>query len=188
MNSHCTQLKNRLIQVSNVFHNHLAVSSPFSFVYLVIPFSLLFPKLLVFFFPLLISTVLCCVAVYLFILSERQSPKEIVLHNEENSELGVLQFYDEVNFSRYDEHIEAGCFLLKRGQGMGEEWVGEDGERITYAGKLEWLGCCGVLDEDAVSLKTDLLAGGVWNEYFGRCSKWTYMRGISEMDSDLKEI
>ncbi|XP_020108497.1 uncharacterized protein LOC109724178 [Ananas comosus] len=126
--------------------------------------------------------------VYLFILSERQSPKEIVLHNEENSELGVLQFYDEVNFSRYDEHIEAGCFLLKRGQGMGEEWVGEDGERITYAGKLEWLGCCGVLDEDAVSLKTDLLAGGVWNEYFGRCSKWTYMRGISEMDSDLKEI
>ena len=112
-------------------------------------------------------TPVCFVAVYMFVSSEKQAAREILLVNEGMAESRVYQIYDEVNFSIYNDRIKMGFFLLK----SISAWD-EDGERIIFAGRLEAGKSNGVFDDDVTSLEVDSLAEGLWNCYFGRCSKW----------------
>ena len=151
----------------NALHNRLAVAFSLSCAFLLFMFCPLFSKILHFFSPLLLSAAVCCVAVYMFVSSEKQAAREILLVNEKMAEFRVYQTYDEVNFSMYNDRIKMGCFLSK----SKSEWD-EDGERVILAGRLEAGKGNGVFDEDVASLEVDGLAEGLWNCYFGRCSKW----------------
>ncbi|XP_008776457.2 uncharacterized protein LOC103696563 [Phoenix dactylifera] len=160
-------LENLQANLENALHNHLAAAFSLSCALLLSMFCPLFWEVLHFFSPLLLSTAVCSMAVYMFVSSEKQATREILLVNEEMVEFRVYQVYDEVNFSIYNDHIEMGCFLLKSRSGWDE-----DGERIVFAGRLEAGKGNGVFDEDVASLEVDSLAEGLWNCYFGRCSKW----------------
>lgn len=146
-------------------------------------------KLVIYFFPLLSSTAICFTAFYLFILSERQATKEILLVHGEKSGRGVVQVYDdEVNNSVYGDHIEACCFLLRSERRNYESEVKEDSEGAIFSGKLRvGISNLGVFSEEANSCVVDRLAEGAWNCYFGKSSKWHYMGNLLK-ESENHEI
>lgn len=102
--------------------------------------SLLYPlilKLVIYFFPLLSTTIICFTTFYLFVMSERQATKEILLVHGEKSNRVVVQVYDdEVNRSIYSDQIEECCFLLRPEHEHLENWSEEDSERVIFIGKL----------------------------------------------------
>lgn len=147
--------------------------------------SLLYPlilKLIIYFFPLLSSTAVCFTAFYLFVMSERQATKEILLVDGEKSEHGVVQVYDvEMNRSIYNDQTEACCFLLRSKHGHLDNGLEEDNERVTFTGKLlVGITDLGIFGEEVASCVVDRLAEGAWNRYFGQSSKWHYMGNLSK--------
>ncbi|KAG6466222.1 hypothetical protein ZIOFF_076007 [Zingiber officinale] len=90
----------------------------------------------------------------------------------------VLKIYDEINLSIGNDNVRMSCFFLKSDIHLPNSSPGEDGEQITFAGKLEADHGSGTFDEDVSLLKLDSLAEGVWNYYLGRYSTWHYQNGI----------
>ncbi|KAJ3694026.1 hypothetical protein LUZ60_009506 [Juncus effusus] len=162
----------------NFFYNfrnsHFKVSLFLIIILLLISFSLLFLKIFLFFLPLIVSTTACSIPIYLTLISEKQGTKEIIFHEGENPELASFQVFEEANSSVYKDRIEVGCFLKKYGERWTNSGVEEDGEKIIFAGRVEMKNGQGLFDEDLVSLKIDSMAAGLWDNYFGRWSKWNY--------------
>ncbi|CAL9192111.1 unnamed protein product [Musa hybrid cultivar] len=73
-------------------HNSFLLASSVLIAILLSLFCPLFSKILGFFFPLLISTSVCSMAVHLFILSGKEAVKEVFFSNGENSAPRVIKF------------------------------------------------------------------------------------------------
>nr|XP_018673498.1 PREDICTED: uncharacterized protein LOC108951185 [Musa acuminata subsp. malaccensis] len=155
-------------------HNSFLLASSVLIAILLSLFCPLFSKILGFFFPLLISTSVCSMAVYLFILSGKEAAKEVFFSNGENSAPRVIKVYDEINCGVYNNKIRVACFFFKSDIGWSNSLPGEDGEPINFAGKLQAGNGTGAFDEGVELLKVDNMAEGVWNYYLGRSSKWHY--------------
>ncbi|WOL18402.1 hypothetical protein Cni_G27197 [Canna indica] len=144
-----------------------------------------FSKVFVFFCPLLISTSVCSAAVYVFILSGKEAANGVFFSIGENSAHGgVLKFYDEINLSICNDNIKMACFFLKSDSVLTNSSLNEEGEKITFAGKLEMDHGTGDFDEGVALLKVDNMAEGVWNYYLGRYSRWHYQKGMLYGDID----
>lgn len=129
-------------------------------------------RALLYFLPLIFSTVTCFMTVYMLISSEKQAAREILIINEGKSESGILQIYDEANFSVYKEDIEVACLVLKRKAELVEAGTDGECEQITVTGKLQSRNKSNTFIEDDLSGEIDKLAEGVWNRYFGKFSRW----------------
>lgn len=168
-------MKNLNAHLEDGLHNQFFIP----FVFIIILVSLLSPlcsKVLIFFCPLFISTSICSVAVYMFILSGKEKTDEVSFTGENSTH--VLKIYDEINLSIGNDNVRMSCFFLKSDIHLPNSSPGEDGEQITFAGKLEADHGAGTFDEDVSLLKLDSLAEGVWNYYLGRYSTWHYQNGI----------
>lgn len=142
-------------------------------------------KVVIFFLPLVTSTIACSIPNFLFLISERKMSKEVTLLEAERAQLPLIQICKEANSSVYDGQMEAGCFLEKFERDQSTEDCGVDGEGngIIFAGRVEVQNGQGFFDEDLASLKVDCLAAGLWNNYFEGCSKWSY-----SSNENLEEI
>ncbi|XP_039141065.1 uncharacterized protein LOC120278195 [Dioscorea cayenensis subsp. rotundata] len=158
--------------LKDFLQSRFGIASSFSCALL---FSFFFPiifRALLYFLPLIFSTVTCFMTVYMLISLEKQAAREILIINGGKSESGLHQIYDEANFSVYKEDIEVACFVLKRKAELVEAGTDGECEQITLTGKLQLRNKSNTFIEDDSSGEIDNLAEGVWNCYFGKFSRW----------------
>ncbi|PKU66199.1 uncharacterized protein LOC110110455 [Dendrobium catenatum] len=142
-------------------------------------------KLLIYFSPLLSSTAISLMALYLFILSKEKPYREILCIEGEKGSGVVVQVCEEANFSLYKDHIRAGFLFLKGGEKLNSGL--EEDDAVVFGGKVAVGRNIGEFVDSIGSYEVDCLAEGLWNCYFGRFSKWNHIESVSKEESDAGE-